>query len=249
MQSFSSDTSSFSVKDANGRQISLLNNNSSNNSDSYSDQNQLQRDQQYQQLLTSVTVRPTQRRKYHCSEPGCNKSFTTRLITLVKLVFRVWQINTNIKMISSGHLARHHRIHTGEKNFQCMYPGCPSRFSRQDNMMQHYRTHLSPKGRWPRRSYTVPTSFEPRLQPSSCYCQHSSATSSPVSTPVAEPTTPIAAPILPQLFASRQQSPPKLQPLEPSATDRSAASPDSFLFPRSTLSESSLIHSSIGIFA
>ncbi|KAF9561558.1 hypothetical protein EC968_005679 [Mortierella alpina] len=26
-------------------------------------------------------------------------------------------------------------------------PGCPSRFSRQDNMMQHYRTHISPKSR------------------------------------------------------------------------------------------------------
>lgn len=47
----------------------------------------------------------------------------------------------------SGHLARHHRIHTGEKNFPCLYPGCPSRFSRQDNMMQHYRTHVSNRSR------------------------------------------------------------------------------------------------------
>ncbi|KAI9017998.1 hypothetical protein CLU79DRAFT_706301, partial [Phycomyces nitens] len=53
------------------------------------------------------------KRKYHCSEPGCTKSFTT-----------------------SGHLARHNRIHTGEKNFPCLFPGCQSRFSRQDNMMQ-----------------------------------------------------------------------------------------------------------------
>ncbi|KAI9279027.1 hypothetical protein BC943DRAFT_284358, partial [Umbelopsis sp. AD052] len=55
------------------------------------------------------------KRKYHCREPGCDKSFTT-----------------------SGHLARHNRIHTGEKNFRCLFPGCQSRFSRQDNMMQHY---------------------------------------------------------------------------------------------------------------
>ncbi|KAI8983461.1 hypothetical protein BDB01DRAFT_790834 [Pilobolus umbonatus] len=64
------------------------------------------------------------KRKYHCIEPGCTKSFTT-----------------------SGHLARHNRIHTGEKNFPCLFPGCQSRFSRQDNMMQHYRTHMSPKSK------------------------------------------------------------------------------------------------------
>ncbi|CAG8489299.1 115_t:CDS:2, partial [Scutellospora calospora] len=39
------------------------------------------------------------------------------------------------------------RIHTGEKNFSCLMPGCTSKFSRQDNMMQHYRTHLSSKSR------------------------------------------------------------------------------------------------------
>ncbi|KAI8393922.1 uncharacterized protein BYT42DRAFT_641030 [Radiomyces spectabilis] len=92
-----------SIKDAAGRQINLLN-------DSHPP--------------SANNVPIVGRRKYHCLEPGCNKSFTT-----------------------SGHLARHNRIHTGEKNFQCLHPGCPSRFSRQDNMMQHYRTHLSPKSR------------------------------------------------------------------------------------------------------
>lgn len=58
-------------------------------------------------------------RKYICNYPKCGKSFST-----------------------SGHLARHNKIHTGEKNFSCKMPGCPSKFSRHDNMMQHYRTHL-----------------------------------------------------------------------------------------------------------
>ncbi|OBZ89810.1 Transcriptional regulator NRG1 [Choanephora cucurbitarum] len=71
-------------------------------------------------MLNNKTSTTESKRRYHCTESGCTKSFTT-----------------------SGHLARHHRIHTGEKNFPCFYPGCLSRFSRQDNMMQHYRTHMS----------------------------------------------------------------------------------------------------------
>jgi len=50
------------------------------------------------------------KRRYECVT--CGKTFTT-----------------------SGHVARHNRIHTGEKNFQCPEPGCSQRFSRQDNCM------------------------------------------------------------------------------------------------------------------
>lgn len=52
-------------------------------------------------------------RRYACVWEGCGKAFTT-----------------------SGHLARHHRIHTGEKRYECLMAGCKSRFSRQDNMLQ-----------------------------------------------------------------------------------------------------------------
>ncbi|KAI8808363.1 hypothetical protein BJ742DRAFT_664396, partial [Cladochytrium replicatum] len=57
-------------------------------------------------------------KRFTCNLEECGKSFTT-----------------------SGHLARHARIHTGQKPFQCLVDGCTSRFSRQDNMMQHYRSH------------------------------------------------------------------------------------------------------------
>ncbi|KAJ3207617.1 transcriptional repressor [Dinochytrium kinnereticum] len=73
---------------------------------------------------------------YKCEWVACGKFFTT-----------------------SGHLARHLRIHSGAKPYKCLVADCDSRFSRQDNMMQvpltfslnqdshrcheqHYRTHI-----------------------------------------------------------------------------------------------------------
>ncbi|CDO53414.1 similar to Saccharomyces cerevisiae YDR043C NRG1 Transcriptional repressor that recruits the Cyc8p-Tup1p complex to promoters [Geotrichum candidum] len=76
---------------------------------------------QQQSPSTGQAAPVKQPKKYTCH---CKRSFTT-----------------------SGHLARHMRIHTGEKNYECPYDGCSARFSRQDNCMQHYRTHLGGRSR------------------------------------------------------------------------------------------------------
>ncbi|KAF5363914.1 hypothetical protein D9756_000004 [Leucocoprinus leucothites] len=65
---------------------------------------------------------PAPKKKHVC--PTCDRAFTT-----------------------SGHLARHSRVHTGERNHKCPFPGCETRCSRQDNLQQHYRIHLSPGSR------------------------------------------------------------------------------------------------------
>ncbi|KAI8844236.1 hypothetical protein BC829DRAFT_400364 [Chytridium lagenaria] len=47
-----------------------------------------------------------------------------------------------LKMFTtSGHLSRHIKGHSGAKPYACPIQGCTSRFSRHDNMMQHYRSH------------------------------------------------------------------------------------------------------------
>ncbi|KAI7878763.1 hypothetical protein K492DRAFT_208760 [Lichtheimia hyalospora FSU 10163] len=192
--------SPLSIKDANGRHISLLNNNNDG------------------AMLTSRST-SVARRKYRCSAPGCDKSFTT-----------------------SGHLARHNRIHTGEKNFHCLYHGCPSRFSRQDNMMQHYRTHLSPRSRRNHQQWMLlrnhPYSYQRHAQqypPSLSSVHHDMPLvrdhhqHHPRSSPV----------LLPELrigMSARQLDLPaysKPQPLEPSSTSPPPTGP---LSPASSLS-------------
>jgi hypothetical protein len=49
------------------------------------------------------------KRRYVC--PDCDKAFST-----------------------SSHLGRHSKVHTGEKNYECTFPGCGVRCSRQDNL-------------------------------------------------------------------------------------------------------------------
>ena len=61
--------------------------------------------------IIPVIQEPVPRKKHVC--PTCDKTFTT-----------------------SGHLARHARVHTGEKNHKCPFPGCETRCSRQDNLQQ-----------------------------------------------------------------------------------------------------------------
>ncbi|KAJ7029280.1 hypothetical protein C8F04DRAFT_963154 [Mycena alexandri] len=49
------------------------------------------------------------KKRYVC--PDCEKAFST-----------------------SSHLGRHSRVHTGEKNYRCNFPGCETRCSRLDNL-------------------------------------------------------------------------------------------------------------------
>ncbi|KAJ3123146.1 transcriptional repressor [Nowakowskiella sp. JEL0407] len=64
-------------------------------------------------------ITSAEKKSFKCTETGCGRSFT-----------------------SSGHLVRHQRIHTGSRPYSCLIPGCPAKFSRHDNSMQHYRSHL-----------------------------------------------------------------------------------------------------------
>jgi hypothetical protein len=58
------------------------------------------------------------KKRFRCNIDGCLKDFST-----------------------SGHLTRHSKIHSGEKPHICPLLGCDSRFSRKDNMLQHFAVH------------------------------------------------------------------------------------------------------------
>ena len=74
-----------------------------------------------------------------CSFEGCNMSFSTRydLVASLNTIFNHPQQKYN----SSGHLARHVKIHTGVKTHSCPIEGCEKMFARKDNMMHHFNTH------------------------------------------------------------------------------------------------------------
>ncbi|KAJ7134897.1 hypothetical protein C8R44DRAFT_437520 [Mycena epipterygia] len=89
-------------------------------------------------------------RRYVC--PDCDKAFST-----------------------SSHLGRHSRVHTGEKNYKCSFPGCETRCSRLDNLQAHQRIHLTPQPRTKsRKSGSSRSGVDTNTSPPS-----SSASSSP----------------------------------------------------------------------
>lgn len=65
-----------------------------------------------------VTVEADGGYEYMCPKTGCGKTFP-----------------------SLSRIKRHYIIHTGAKPFGCLNAQCPKRFSRKDNMLQHYKTH------------------------------------------------------------------------------------------------------------
>jgi uncharacterized Zn-finger protein len=70
-------------------------------------------------LVAASTADKENSPRHHCAHPGCGKVFP-----------------------SKSRLQRHAVIHTGAKPFVCLYPECERTFSRRDNMLQHYRTHI-----------------------------------------------------------------------------------------------------------
>ncbi|KAF7775611.1 transcriptional regulator family: C2H2 zinc finger [Agaricus bisporus var. burnettii] len=135
------------------------------------------------------TTNSAPKKKHVC--PTCDRAFTT-----------------------SGHLARHSRVHTGERNHKCPFPGCETRCSRQDNLQQHYRIHLSPGSRrsstrsaisramgGAKRGSTAsavsvpdappPLSSPPALEQARLYAHHATPPDSPP--PLAQATLPATA--------------------------------------------------------
>ena len=158
------------------------------------DSSNLNHHSQSSQVIPSVT----NKKKHVCHI--CSKAFTT-----------------------SGHLSRHARIHTGERNHKCPFPGCDTRCSRQDNLQQQcvlflilytiakfadscynvsYRIHLTPGSR--RNSAST------RSQILSGNKKHVKALPPPPEVPLdSPPSTPPALEfaIVPRVYETSESSP------------------------------------------
>ncbi|KAJ6562667.1 hypothetical protein B0H19DRAFT_1069263 [Mycena capillaripes] len=120
---------------------------------------------------------------------------------------------------TSSHLARHTRIHTGQKDFQCDYPGCEKRSSRLDNLRAHQRKHNAPRDQT--RGKTSTRSRRDASAPAALGDSHPSPVSSSSGSPGSHYSA-MSASNSPQSFRSLPLSPTSARgtPVQPYAEDQ-----------------------------
>lgn len=94
------------------------------------------------QLFKGIQKQPIVLKLQHLNTKSKKKQFSSQLQAKTSKRRRHICKTCSMRFTTAGHLSRHNRIHTGEKNHTCPYDGCHQKFSRHDNCIQHYRTHL-----------------------------------------------------------------------------------------------------------
>lgn len=138
--------SGFSIPSASGRRVDLLNEDDINPQD-------ILRSSSVGRLSASMSPPPAHTAQDLSASPT-SPSASPRA-PLVKPVpeppalgKRIYRCQDCQKVFStSGHLTRHSKVHSGEKNHICPYPECQRRCSRRDNLLQHYTMHLTKEER------------------------------------------------------------------------------------------------------
>jgi len=96
-----------------------------------------------------LVVEPTRNESVRCRHPGCGKTLKSRLAANRHMKCHAGKpyicdyANCGKPFLELNTLARHRRIHTGERPFRCTFPGCNSSFSDISNCRRHAASHYN----------------------------------------------------------------------------------------------------------
>lgn len=86
------------------------------------------------------------KRPFFCKRPGCTKSYTTRF-SLRRHMTSHQSVKQHVCVLCfksftlAQYLKEHTYIHTGQKPFQCDYPGCDRSFRQAGKLSMHRKFH------------------------------------------------------------------------------------------------------------